>query len=195
MEQKAKEAGLDQPRRSKRSIKVWIIAVCIIAISLLLIAVAVAVGITLGTRPSVIPSSILDRLASDVRSNMDTSADPCQDFYRYSCGGWERKYPQATSFNRFAELNLQNIQLLRNVIEGGRDGDVPAVRLAKQFYDSCMNTRLLDGMGSQPLLQLVRATGGWDLINVSNSKLILMMGITCILHGLAFLVIVYIQVI
>src|SRR5437899_10684184 len=27
-------------------------------------------------------------VADSVRSCMDTKADPCQDFYRYACGGW-----------------------------------------------------------------------------------------------------------
>ena len=118
-------------------------------------------------------SSTLERLASDVRSNMDTSANPCQDFYQYSCGGWETSHEigSAARISRFGELNQQNIDSLRNVIESGKDGDVPAVRLAKQFYDSCMNTGQLDEMGPQPLLQLVRATGGWDLIGVFNSEL------------------------
>ena len=117
--------------------------------------------------------STLERLASSVRSNMDTSANPCEDFYQYSCGGWEASHDlgSAAQIGRFAELNQQNIDSLRNVIESGKDGNVPAVRLAKQFYDACMNTGLLDEMGSQPLLQLVRATGGWNLIGVSNSKL------------------------
>ena len=105
---------------------------------------------------------------------MDISANPCANFYRYSCGGWERRYtlsPSENRFSRFHELNQRNIQSLRSVIESGRDGDVPAVRLAKQFYDSCMNTRLLDSMGSQPLRQLIRRIGGWDLIGIRNSKL------------------------
>lgn len=107
---------------------------------------------------------------------MDTSVNPCEDFYRYSCGGWERSHVDigfAARIGRFEELNQQNIDLLRNVIESGKDGDVPAVRLAKQFYDSCMNTKLLDEMGSQPLLQLVRSMGGWKLIGVINCKLTL----------------------
>ena len=118
-------------------------------------------------------NSTLKRLASSVRSNMDTSVNPCEDFYQFSCGGWERRHtisPTAISFTRFEELNQQNINSLRSVIESGKDGNVPAVCLAKQFYDACMNTGLLDEMGSQPLLQLVRATGGWNLIGASNSK-------------------------
>ena len=103
---------------------------------------------------------------------MDTSVDPCVDFYQYSCGGWNARNTLGTAgaITRFGEVNVQNTKSLRNVIESGRDGDVRAVQLAKQFYDSCMNTEVLDAMGSQPLVQLVRSMGGWRLISILNSE-------------------------
>ena len=103
---------------------------------------------------------------------MDTSANPCVDFYQYSCGGWNARNPlgAAGAISRFGEVVTQNTESLRNVIESGRDGDVRAVQLARQFYDSCMNTGLLDEMGSRPLVQLVRSIGGWRLISILNSE-------------------------
>ena len=116
----------------------------------------------------------LECLASDVLSNMDSSVNPCEDFYKYSCGGWERRYTISESgirVTRFDVLYQKNVNLLNNVIGSGKDGDVPAVQLAKKFYDSCMNTGQLDSTGSQPLRTLIRQNGGWDLIGVQNSKL------------------------
>ena len=101
---------------------------------------------------------------------MDTSADPCVDFYQYSCGGWNARNPFAILTTRFGELRAQNRESLRDVIQSGRDGDVRAVQLAKQFFDSCTDTELLDAMGSRPLVQLVRSIGGWSLINILNSE-------------------------
>ena len=103
---------------------------------------------------------------------MDTSANPCVDFYQYSCGGWNARNPLGTAgaITRFGEVNTQNTESLRNVIESGRDGDVRAVQLARRFYDSCMNTKVLDSMGSQPLVQLVRSMDGWSLIDILNCE-------------------------
>ena len=85
-------------------------------------------------------------------------------------GGMLTTLGTAGAITRFGEVNVQNTKSLRNVIESGRDGDVRAVQLAKQFYDSCMNTEVLDAMGSQPLVQLVRSMGGWRLISILNSE-------------------------
>ena len=92
-----------------------------------------------------------------------------------AAGGWNARNPlgAAGAITRFDEVAAQNTESLRNVIESGRDGDVRAVQLARQFYDSCTNTEVLDAMGSRPLVQLVRSIGGWSLINILNSEFLL----------------------
>ena len=129
--------------------------------------------------------STLECLSASVRSNMDTSANPCEDFYQYSCGGWIRnarnpKNKKAVVVTtRFEEVNAQNTESLRDVIKSGKDGDVRAVQLARQFYDSCMDTGFLDMIGSRPLKELVWSMGGWSLINIFNGEFTFSIYITC----------------
>ena len=110
-------------------------------------------------------------MSASVRSNMNTSIDPCVDFYQYSCGGWNTRNQLTTgALTRFAQLAGNNTAKLRAVIESDRDGDVRAVQLARQFYNSCLDNGLLDAMGSQPLVQLARSMGGWSLINSKYTR-------------------------
>ncbi|HMK22084.1 MAG TPA: hypothetical protein VK466_07095, partial [Terriglobales bacterium] len=43
---------------------------------------------------------------------MDKAADPCVDFYQYSCGGWMKSNPippDRTSWGRYAQLYEDNL--------------------------------------------------------------------------------------
>ena len=123
------------------------------------------------TSPPPIPYAKLRSLATAVRSNMDIFTNPCDDFFQYSCGGWLRQNPLRSGVNqldRFLQVTISNIKSLRDSIERGDNGNVPAVRLAKKFYDSCMNIGVINGRGARPLLDLIRETGGWSVINARN---------------------------
>ena len=114
-------------------------------------------------------------LAEAVRNNMDEYASPCDNFFQYSCGGWLSNNPLGTADqnDRFLQVRLKNLKSLSSLIEGNVDSSVPAVQLARKFYYSCKNTDAINARGVQPLLDLVRLTGGWDAISVSNCESIL----------------------
>ena len=53
-------------------------------------------------------------------SLMDTSADPCVNFYQYSCGGYLKQTaipPDESSYGQFNELNDQNELVLKAILE------------------------------------------------------------------------------
>src|SRR4051812_31145058 len=66
---------------------------------------------------------------------MDKSADPCVDFYRYSCGGWQTRNPipaDQISWSVYGKLYQDNLNFLRGILEetaqsgGEREGLRPA---------------------------------------------------------------------
>ena len=173
------------PTRNRRSVVTAAAVGCTALVVIVIIVGAIGAGVfisrnnsvdhdddepTAGYRPS---TPVV--LAEAVRNNMDESASPCDDFFQYSCGGWLTDNPLglADRNDRFVQVGLKNLKSLSSLIEGNVDSSVPAVQLARKFYYSCKNTDAINVRGAQPLLDLVRLTGGWDAISVSNCESIL----------------------
>ena len=57
--------------------------------------------------------------ASSLLGAMDPTANPCEDFHQYACGGWLRETPIPPGYpvwDRFQELSYKNMYMLKNLI-------------------------------------------------------------------------------
>jgi putative endopeptidase len=93
----------------------------------------------------------------DVKS-MDKSADPCGDFYQYSCGGWKKNNPippDQVSWSVYGKLYQDNLNLLRGILEQAGsmtgNGTDPATRKIGDFYAACMDEAAVEKRGLNPL--------------------------------------------
>jgi putative endopeptidase len=87
----------------------------------------------------------------DVNS-MDKSADPCIDFYQYSCGGWQKNNPippDQTSWDVYGKLYQDNLNFLRAILEQASNEpqrDAVTQKIG-DFYAACIDETTVEKRG------------------------------------------------
>jgi putative endopeptidase len=84
---------------------------------------------------------------------MDKSADPCVDFYQYSCGGWQKNNsipPDQTSWSVYGKLYQDNLDFLRSILEQASSASPERDALTQKigdFYGACMDESTVEKRG------------------------------------------------
>uniref|UniRef100_A0A1A9WAX6 Peptidase M13 N-terminal domain-containing protein n=1 Tax=Glossina brevipalpis TaxID=37001 RepID=A0A1A9WAX6_9MUSC len=129
------------------------------------------------------------RSASHLLDAMDITVNPCEDFFQYACGTWNKKHviPEDKSSISTFEVLADNLQIiLKDILEEPiTEDDNQATIKAKTFYKSCMDIRkrskvyLLKNQyfilcaifaaqirkfGEDRLKQILKSLGGWPVI-------------------------------
>jgi putative endopeptidase len=102
------------------------------------------------------------------QSAMDPSANPCDDFYQYACGGWMKANPippdKARWTRSFDVIHERNLALLRDILErdaaGQPDPADPYAKKAGDFYATCMDEQKAETASLQTLKQRLAAIDG-----------------------------------
>lgn len=101
-------------------------------------------------------------LSLKIYQSLNTSIDPCEDFYEYSCGGWIEKNQIPAAMNRWGVLNsitysnqvtlrqtLEDLSNLNNLTQS----EIKAIHL----YHSCIDPEgITEHLGAKPFLDFTK---------------------------------------
>jgi putative endopeptidase len=97
--------------------------------------------------------------------NLDRSVDPCVDFYKFSCGGWQKKNPipaDESGWSVYGKLGRDNEQFLWGILEEDAKAKdrTPVQQKVGDYFAACMNTAAIDAQGLKPVAsELARIEG------------------------------------
>ncbi len=102
--------------------------------------------------------------------SMDRSADPCADFYQYSCGGWQKNNPippDQTSWSVYGKLYEDNLKYLRAILEQAsvaKDRDAVTQKIG-DYYAACMDEPAIEKLGAKPMQSKLEEIAALKSIN------------------------------
>lgn len=151
----------------------------VILVLFLVVIIALAVALVRSKEPPGDPycsTPACISAAGSILTAMDTTVDPCHNFYQYACGSWVRDNPipeNYVSWDRFQELSEKNLYRLKGLLETlSLMG--PVEQKVKNFYNSC----LLESDGFHQdirkktlssLRLLIKQVGGWSFSDIDNT--------------------------
>ncbi len=122
-----------------------------IALVLILVLAAATANAQSASTASTVHPPVLDV------TSIDSSVDPCTDFFAYSCGGWLKKNPippDKTSWSAAWKLQDDNKVLLRGILEEASEGGASRDSVKQKigdYYAACMDEKTVEAAGANPL--------------------------------------------
>ncbi|HET9410071.1 MAG TPA: M13 family metallopeptidase [Candidatus Sulfotelmatobacter sp.] len=101
-------------------------------------------------KPLDLPSGLDNRF-------LDTTADPCANFFQYACGNFSKAYPIPSDFSSYGTGHLlyeHNQAVLRELLEKAAAGSAdrtPNQQKIGDYYAACMDTGAIEQRGLRPL--------------------------------------------
>ena len=95
-------------------------------------------------------------------TNLDRSVDPCTNFYKFSCGGWEKANPipaDQSGWSVYAKLGDENAQFLWGILQedASLKDRTPVQQKIGDYFSACMDTAAIDKRGGEPIASSIAA--------------------------------------
>ncbi|XP_060082109.1 neprilysin-1-like [Ylistrum balloti] len=124
-------------------------------------------------------SIVKNTTATQIKLSRDLTANPCEDFYQYTCGGWldrSRIRPDLDSRSvKWELMERVDHKLHRLLSQSVKVQHTLAEQKAITFYKSCINEGSMEKLGLAVIKPLIKDVGGWPILDTnwtdSNYKL------------------------
>src|SRR6266404_1380941 len=89
--------------------------------------------------------------------SMDKSADPCTDFYQYTCGGWMKNNPipgDQAAWSVYGKLTVDNQRFLWGILDDlakKTSGRTVTQQKIGDYFGACMDETAVEKLGAAPL--------------------------------------------
>ncbi|KAF8580903.1 zincin [Ramaria rubella] len=111
-------------------------------------------------------------LAASILTSLDTTQDPCEDFYGFANGGWLKANPLPNdkgSYGSFEEVTVQNQRTIQQILTKNSSSfmspDAETLIKLQDLYQSCLAEDFMDSLGINPLKDVVNMVK--KLFNIS----------------------------
>ena len=89
-------------------------------------------------------------------TSLDRTTDPCVDFYKFTCGGWQKNNPipaDQANWSVYSKLAIENQQFLWGILQEDAVAKdrTPVQQKVGDYFAACMNTPAIDALGLKPL--------------------------------------------
>jgi endothelin-converting enzyme/putative endopeptidase len=125
--------------------------------AVLLATVAGAQAPSAKTDKTAKPAEVYKPIPGFDATSLDTSVDPCTDFYKFSCGKFAANHPipsDQSAVDQFYALYNVNTQSLNDILSkaaAGGSSRTPNEQKIGDYYKSCMDTDTIEAKGLAPV--------------------------------------------